>query len=135
MVLDISSAYAVPSLKRLERTFVYERQPSPALTVTDRVEFESPQSFETALVTWGEWKQAGRELVVSDEGSSVRVQIDTGGVEFTVTVEGVGSRCAEEAAGAAAGRGAIRAGEGGDGEDGDCAREAKNHEARGTEGR
>jgi hypothetical protein len=83
IAFDIRSAYAVPSLTRLERTFTYQRQPVPSLTVEDRAEFDSPQTFETALLTWGRLRRVSdRELVIADEGGAVRVKIETGGEAF-----------------------------------------------------
>lgn len=48
--LDLKSAYPVPDLRLLERTFVYSRAGEGSLTVTDRVEFANPQAFESALI-------------------------------------------------------------------------------------
>ena len=84
--LDVSSAYAVPALKRLERAFIYQRQPAASLTVADRVEFQAPQTFETALITWGPWHRVSeRELLITNEGGGARVRIDAGGEPFTLT--------------------------------------------------
>lgn len=78
LVLDISSAYDVPELKKLERTFVYSRKDAGSLTVTDEVEFSSPQSFETALITLGRWRMSDDDsLLISDAGQAVRVNIET----------------------------------------------------------
>jgi Heparinase II/III-like protein len=83
--LDLRSAYAVPSLKRLERTFTYQRQPTESVTVADRVEFDAPETFETALITWSPWQRVGdRELLIGDEKGAVRVKIETGGEPFEV---------------------------------------------------
>jgi len=86
--LDIRSAYPCPDLKMLERTFVYSREGAGSLTVTDRVEFASPQSFATALITKGGWRQLdGRSLVVYDLDEAVRVEISAAGSEFTIQAE------------------------------------------------
>ena len=86
--LDLASAYAVPDLKVLRRTFVYSRQGPGSLTVTDRVEFKSPQTFATALVTLGSWKRLdGGELRVSDGKASVRVDIEAGANEWAIQAE------------------------------------------------
>jgi hypothetical protein len=88
LVLDIRSAYAVPELKRLERTFVFRRGKSAALTMRDEAAFGEPQRFETTLITWGNWKKLSeKELLVSDEGGAVRVRIDTGGAAFKISAE------------------------------------------------
>src|ERR1035438_1935384 len=88
LVLDIRSAYAVPELQRLERTFVFRRGQSAALTVRDKAAFSEPRSFETTLITWGNWKQlSAEEVLLTDEGGAVRVKIDTGGEPFKISAE------------------------------------------------
>ena len=89
LVLDISAAYAVPDLKRLERTFVYSRAGAGSLTVTDRVEFASPQTFATAILTLGAWKWLeGGVGRVTDGGESAHVFIDAGtGNAYTIQTE------------------------------------------------
>ncbi|HUC83543.1 MAG TPA: heparinase II/III family protein [Candidatus Acidoferrales bacterium] len=81
--LDIRSAYAVPALEKLERTFAFERGDKPSLTVSDAVKFSEPQAFQTALITWGQARSIdANTLEISDRGSSVRVSIDTQGHPF-----------------------------------------------------
>ncbi len=81
--LDLSSAYAVPALEQLDRTFVFHRGRTPSLEVSDAVKFSTPQSFETALITWGKVKAAGAgALEITDGPSRVRVTIDTQGHPF-----------------------------------------------------
>ena len=41
--MDIASAYAVPTLKSLRRTFVYSRSGAGSLSISDRAQFSSPQ--------------------------------------------------------------------------------------------
>jgi len=56
--------------------------------VRDEVAFSEPKSFETALITWGDWKRLSeQELVVADEGGAVHVRIETGGLPFEVRWE------------------------------------------------
>jgi len=86
--LDISSAYEVKGLKRLERSFVYSREGAGSLVVTDEVEFESPEEFGTALVTLGRLERLeDGALLVYGMDEAVRVEIDSGGLEFTVEGE------------------------------------------------
>lgn len=86
--LDLRSAYPVRALRKLERTFVFRRGESPSLLVTDDIAFEAPGNFETALVTWGEWKRAGADALVITEGDrSLRVEIATGGIPFECRAE------------------------------------------------
>jgi hypothetical protein len=88
LTLDIRSAYKVPELQRLERTFVFHRKIPAALTVRDEVSFTAPKTFETAIITWGSWKEiSDREILISDKQGSVRVKIDTGREPFEITAE------------------------------------------------
>lgn len=74
--LDLTSCYAVPELETLTRTFVYSRAGHGALTVTDRVRFSQPRTFETALVTRGHGDvQPDGSLLVRDGTEAVRVRI------------------------------------------------------------
>lgn len=84
LVLDMSAAYAVEELKGLTRTFVYHRSPA-CLTVEDQVEFASPQSFGTALITFDAWRQTEDQRILIGEGeSAVIVQLDTGSVPYQI---------------------------------------------------
>ena len=85
---DIASAYAVPALSSLTRTFVYSRQGAGALAVTDQVKFTTPQTFGTALITRGSWKQQpDGALLITDDDQALRVVVDTGGAAFTLNAE------------------------------------------------
>jgi hypothetical protein len=86
--LDIASAYDVPELKSLERTFVYSREGTGSLAVTDRVAFASPQTFGTALITLGGWQQIGpNEIVVYDFDEAVQVKIEAEDAAFELQAE------------------------------------------------
>ena len=88
LVLDIRSAYAVKGLKKLIRTFVYSRQGRGSLTVTDEVEFDSPQTFGTALITCGPWKSLDdARLLVGDAPDCVEVQIQAPGASPRLKAE------------------------------------------------
>jgi hypothetical protein len=86
--LDIASAYALPALKSLTRTWVYSRKGDGALTVTDKVSLSNPTPYGTALLTLGGWqKNADGTLFVYDGENAVTVAIDTGGKPYTVIEE------------------------------------------------
>lgn len=88
LVLDLRSAYRVKELQKLQRAFHFVREGGGCLSVTDEVAFAAPASFETALVTFGPWKQlAPGRLLVGPAGSAVRVEIDTRGKPFEVRAE------------------------------------------------
>ena len=87
-VLDMASAYTLPALKSLRRTWRYRRKEAGSLTVTDAVSLSSPKPYETALLTLGEWRtNPDGTLLISDGESAVRVTIDTGGKPYTVSAD------------------------------------------------
>jgi len=86
LALDLASAYPVPELKSLTRTFVYSRKGPGSLTVRDEVEFSSPQQFGTALITLGRWQPLGpNALTVYDTEEAVRVDLKVIGAGYTLT--------------------------------------------------
>ncbi len=85
LVLDLSSAYAVPTLQTLEREFVYSRAGTGSLSVTDRVVFASPEAFGTAIVTLGDWRQPDpATILVFDYEAAAMVIISAKGGEVAV---------------------------------------------------
>ena len=88
LVLDISSAYDVPELKKLERKFVYSRIGSGSLCVTDEVTFSRPCDFGTALITFDSWKQSSpSSLIVYDSEKALQVDIKVTGADFKIQPE------------------------------------------------
>ena len=67
IVMDLAAAYDAPELKKLVRTFVFDRQAS-ALTVTDDFEFSRPARFETALTTRADWRQQAPDQIAFTAG-------------------------------------------------------------------
>jgi len=83
--MDLSSAYAVPELTRLVRTFTYHRAGAASLTVADDVAFTSPQTFAGAMITYGKWRQEpDGSILVYQHGQAVSVAVDAGGQPFEV---------------------------------------------------
>lgn len=88
LILDISSAYDIPELKKLERKFVYSRRGSGSLSVTDEVTFSRPCDFATALITFSRWKQLSpSSLMFYDSGEALRVDIKVTGADFEIQPE------------------------------------------------
>jgi hypothetical protein len=88
LVLDISSAYNVPELRKLKRTFVYSRTGKGSLCVTDEVTFSRPCTFSTALITFDSWKQSSsRSLIVHDSQKALNVDINITGSDFKIEPE------------------------------------------------
>ena len=95
LVLDISSAYDVPELKKLTREFIYSRRGSGSLRITDEVTFSRPCDFGTALITFSRWKRLSpSSLMFSvrspkdyDSGEALRVDIKVTGAGFEIRPE------------------------------------------------
>jgi hypothetical protein len=88
LALDLRSAYAVPGLQKMDRTFTYSRVGAGALTIRDDVRLATPGTFGTALITFGSWKQTAPDtLVISQGGESVTVKIQASGAPFEVKAE------------------------------------------------
>jgi hypothetical protein len=84
-VMDISSAYKVEGLRKLERTFVFSREYAGKLTVTDVVEFERPENFGTALITFSKRQQpAPDRLVIGDGKEAVEAVVSATGGKFRI---------------------------------------------------
>jgi hypothetical protein len=97
ITLDLMAAYAAPSLVRLTRSLRHERGTDENVLIEDRFAFQTPQSFETALIAGGNWKDRGdgkivlwqknEKLLVEIEASSayelVTENVDEEGLAFT----------------------------------------------------
>ncbi len=88
LVLDLAAAYRVKPLEKLIRTFVFSRTGSGKLTVTDKVAFDTPETFGTALITFGPWKQlSSHRLRVGEEPDAVTVEVVAEGAEARISAE------------------------------------------------
>jgi hypothetical protein len=88
LVLDISSAYDVGELKKLERKFEYCRLGSGSLKVTDEVRFSRPCDFSTAVITFSQWRQLSpSSLMIYDQQQALRVEIEVSGADFKIRPE------------------------------------------------
>ncbi len=76
IIIDITTAYKVPALKKLVRTFQYVRGDNPSFSIKDEVEFRSPETFETALISAGEFATDDKTSVtVKQNQTSARISI------------------------------------------------------------
>jgi len=74
--MDIRSAYGLPEIRKLERSFEYDRTGAGRFVVTDSFVFDKPTTYETALLTFGSWEKTGLNAVtVRDGRQAVRVTI------------------------------------------------------------
>lgn len=85
--VDLRDCYDVRGLKKLEREFIYHRGRDPYVQITDRVEFSSPKTYGTALMTLGDWLDRGDgKLRLTDGEGSLDVEI-TASAPFEVKGE------------------------------------------------
>jgi hypothetical protein len=74
--VDLRALYDVSGLTKLEREFVYVRGREPRVEITDRVEFATPKTYGTALMTLGEWSEPGEgKLMFKDGEGALEVEI------------------------------------------------------------
>lgn len=87
--IDFTSAYPVPSLKSLTRTFVFQRTgEQTGLSVADNFVFSEPELFETALITRAKWQKTGENSLLLIRGKEkVQVDIDAAGCAFDIKEE------------------------------------------------
>ena len=75
--IDLTSAYDVPELERLTRTFVFSRAGGGRLEIRDHVVFRTPQAFGSALIMRPDqkWEAAGADgCLVHGRAASVDVR-------------------------------------------------------------
>lgn len=87
VVMELASAYEVPGLKSLKRTFSYDRGVEK-LEVLDEVRFDTPQEFDTPVITKSDWKKiADNRLELSKGAEKVLVVIDAFGTPYELYSE------------------------------------------------
>ncbi len=86
--INLKPAYRIKVLKELTRTFEFSRQGQGSLTITDRAILETPETFETALITFGKWEQtSANQLSITYRDKILDVTIDSHGAPFTLAAE------------------------------------------------
>ena len=89
-LMDISSAYGVPDLKKLTREFKYFRGSTETLRISDEFEFATPQTFESALITRCKWKKISpNQLMVEGKTEKLLVTITSPQGSFSVESEDI----------------------------------------------
>lgn len=88
IVMDIASAYPIRGLEKLHRTFIYHRSPMESVEVMDEFAFSDPNSFETALITYGTCRQTGPgRLEITSKNRTLEVQIENTGNDIKISDE------------------------------------------------
>jgi hypothetical protein len=78
ILMDLRQAYRVEGLLLMTREFSYHRSAVSRIEVIDSFEFSEPSVFETAMITYGQWKlHADGSLTISSNGRSIHVTVAT----------------------------------------------------------
>jgi hypothetical protein len=78
VVLDLTSAYAVPALQSLVRTLTLRRGTNPEVVISDEVAFLTPSTYEGALITFERYRERGSGVILVGAGATaLRVQIES----------------------------------------------------------
>ena len=85
LVMDLTSAYDVPSLRQVTREFRFMRAGQGCFIITDQATFTSPQTFETCIVTFESVEQLQDQWIVTQGSTRLAIDIDTGGAAYEVT--------------------------------------------------
>ncbi|MBO4528820.1 MAG: heparinase II/III family protein, partial [Victivallales bacterium] len=96
LIADIAPAYPeAKELVSLKRTFIFNRK-EQTLTVRDDVEFTTPQTFETALVSFDDMAISDSTVVVNYQNAAVSATVATEGAGLTFTkgiIDNPNARC------------------------------------------
>lgn len=77
-VLDLTSAYPVDGLRKLTRSFAYSRAGKGSLVVEDHIDCETPRTYESALITFGQWSLKGDDCIeIKGKTEQVKVRVET----------------------------------------------------------
>lgn len=80
LLIDLKGAYPLETLEKLTRRVVFDRK-AGTVTITDEVRFSQPESFATALVSYGEFHREGDLISVKDGGSALTVEVSMTGAK------------------------------------------------------
>lgn len=87
-VLDLTQAYEIPGLSRVQRTLTYDRANAGTVTIADDIALDHAVEIETALITFGTMTRLDeRRLLIQERGIGVIAMIDAGGVPFDIVEE------------------------------------------------
>ena len=74
VVLDLKGAYSCPALKKLERTFIYNRAQG-TVTIRDEVSFSEPIAFDVPVTTLVRVEKSGEGLVLVGRKAKLRAAV------------------------------------------------------------
>ncbi len=85
MVLDLRRAYDCPTLRKLEREFIFDRRGDGSLTITDTVEFSEPTEYESALISLGKITESGTTLRFSEGDTAITIDYSESSIPLNVS--------------------------------------------------
>lgn len=89
IAMEMQSAYPVPGLHSVLRTFEYSRAGAGCLAVRDDFEMEQPGTFETALTSHATWTRVGNDAILfSSNGETLTAKITASG-DWDLTTDSV----------------------------------------------
>jgi hypothetical protein len=87
LVMDLTTSYPVPGLKKLMRTFVLDRA-RPSLEITDEADFDRPTDFGTALVTTSHFQEQGPgSFLISGKKAALQATVTVDGLSLGNAIE------------------------------------------------
>lgn len=87
LIMDLTTSYPVAGLKKLMRTFVFDRS-KPSLEITDEAEFDQPTDFGTALTTTSPFQEQGPgTFLISGKKTSLQATVTVDGLSLANAVE------------------------------------------------
>lgn len=90
--LDLTPAYRLTSLQKLERTFEFLRAGEGEVVVSDRVEFSRPEIYEFAWITTADWRRTGpKTLLLEKNGVQLEAVIECA-VPWWIAAEPLGEK-------------------------------------------
>lgn len=87
VVFDLRYAYDIPTLRKLEREYLYDRRGAGSLTITDRVEFTEPSAFESALITLSQSAINGAQVKLTDGTAAVTADVTVEGAALEISTD------------------------------------------------
>jgi predicted outer membrane repeat protein len=72
---DFTSAYDVPSLKKIIRLFQYDRTGNGSILIADTVSYTGNQTFETAIITQAAWQYIAPDIYLKAKGEIMKVTL------------------------------------------------------------
>jgi hypothetical protein len=87
IIIDMTSAYAVPSLKKLIRTMDFTRTGVEQIKLTDEASFSARTTFEDAIITQGDWKQIDATTLSLRLGTAKLIAKITSSADFSIKPE------------------------------------------------